>query len=396
VALVCLDVDDFKSLNDALGHEVGDELIHSLAQRLEARVGSDYVLARHGGDEFMLVVDDAPGDGRALAEAVAAELLDELRATFRVGGAELKLGASVGISLFPADAADAPDLLKHADAALYQAKRHNRGGHALYDAKADDAYRRLELTTRLRTALAGDELELHYQPVYDLDTGAPLAVEALIRWNDPKRGMVPPGEFIPLAEDTGLIEPIGAWVLDAVCWQARAWQDAGIEAVVGYNVSPQELVKPGFARRLGSRLAAHGVRPGGVGIEIIESALADSDAVAPVLERVAALGVHISIDDFGAGFSSLTRLRRLTVHTLKLDKAFLDGVPDDERGAGFITAMLGLAGHLGLHVVAEGIETAEHLAFLRSEGCGFGQGFHLARPMPAAQVSELLLGAAAR
>ena len=344
----------------------------------------------------MLVLDGAPGDGRALSEAVADELLDEFRSPFRVGGAELQLGASVGISLFPADAADAADLLKHADAAMYQAKRTSRGRHALYDATADDAHRRLELTTRLRTALVRNELELHYQPVFDVATGAPVAVEALIRWNDPERGMVSPAEFIPLAEDTGLIEPIGAWVLNEACHQARVWQDLGLELVVGYNAAPQELAKPGFARRVGERMAAHGVRPGTLGVEIIESALADPATVAPVLERLAALGVHISIDDFGAGFSSLTRLRHLTVHTLKLDRAFLEGVPDDVRGAGFITAMLGLAGHLGLHVVAEGIETEEQLAFLRSEACGFGQGYHLARPMPAAEVTSLLQAAAAR
>jgi diguanylate cyclase (GGDEF)-like protein/PAS domain S-box-containing protein len=396
LAVLNLDIDGFKDVNDSLGHQAGDELIRVVAERLQARVGDAYPLHRHVGDEFVLLLDGVPGDGRALAEAVASELLDALRAPFRVGGADLTLGASLGISLFPADAGDAVDLLKHADIAMYQAKRTSRGGHALYDAAVDDAKRRLDLSNRLRAALARRELELHYQPVFDLATGLPIAVEALIRWNDPERGMVSPAEFIPLAEETGLIEPVGKWVLGEVCRQARVWRDLGIVVKIAYNASPQELTKPGFARRLGERMAAHGIRPGTLTVEIIESALSDPAAVAPVLERVAALGVQIAIDDFGAGFSSLTRLRDLTVHTLKLDRTFLHGVPDDERAVGFITAVLALASHLGLQVVAEGIETEEQLEFLRGECCRFGQGYHLARPMPAAQVTELLRAAAAR
>ena len=278
---------------------------------------------------------------------------------------------------------------------MYQAKRAGRGSHAVYCAAEDDAHRRLELITRLRTAIAGDELELHYQPVFDLATGRASGVEALIRWNDPERGMVSPAEFIPLAEDTGLIEPMGAWVLDSVCRQAREWKDLGLDVEVAFNASPIELARPGFARRLGERMAEHGIGPGMLAVEIIESAVADAAAVAPVLQRVAELGVQVAIDDFGAGFSSLTRLRHLTVHTLKLDRAFLHGVPDDARGAGFITAILALAGQLGLRVVAEGIETQAQQDFLTSEACGIGQGYHLARPMPAAAVTELLQAEAA-
>ncbi len=390
VAVLHLDLDDFKTVNESLGHAVGDELLCSIARRLESRVDGPHVLARDGGDEFMLLLDDVPGDGRAAAEAVASMLLDELRHPFRVGGAELQVGGSVGISLCPGDARDAADLLMHADAAMYQAKRAGRGGSALYRADADGAHRRLELTSRLPAAIAGGELELHYQPVLDLAAGRIAGVEALVRWNDPERGQVSPAEFIPLAEDTGLIDAVGAWVLDAVCRQARAWQDQGLEVETAFNVSPQELMRPGFARRLEERMAAHGVRPGRLLLEIIESALVDPAAVGAVLEHVERLGVRIAIDDFGAGFSSLTRLRHLTVHMLKLDRTFLAGVPDDLRGGAFITAMIGLAQRLGLQVVAEGIETAAQLEFLRGERCGLGQGFHLARPLPAADVTALL------
>ena len=390
VALLNLDLDDFKTVNDSLGHSVGDQLLCAIARRLEHRVASAHLLARHGGDEFMLLLEDLPGDGRAVAEAVAAELLEELRLPFRLAGAELQVGASVGISLFPADALDAGDLLKHADAAMYQAKRAGRGRHALYRAADDTASRRLELTGRLRGALAAEELELHFQPVYALADGRITGAEALVRWNDPERGMVSPAEFIPLAEDTGLIEAVGDWVLDATCRQARAWRDLGLQLEVGFNASPLELTRPGYAGHVAARMRANRLGPGMLVVEIIESALSEPAVVAPVLERIGALGVRVAIDDFGAGFSSLTRLRHLTVHILKLDRSFLAGVPEDARGGAFIAAMLRLARELGLDVVAEGIETAEQLQHLRVAEAGYGQGFHLARPMPAAQLTELL------
>jgi EAL domain-containing protein (putative c-di-GMP-specific phosphodiesterase class I) len=202
--------------------------------------------------------------------------------------------------------------------------------------------------------------------------------------------MVSPAEFIPLAEDTGLIDAVGEWVLDATCRQARAWRDLGLELEVGYNASPQELLSPGYAHRVAERMRAHGLGPGALMMEIIESALSEPVAVAPVLERIGELGVRVAIDDFGAGFSSLTRLRHLTVHVLKLDRSFLAGVPEDPRGAALIAAMLQLARELDLYVVAEGIETAEHLGHLRAAGASHGQGFHLGRPMPAADLTKLL------
>ena len=316
------------------------------------------------------MLDGAPGDGRALSEAVADELLDELRSPFRVGGARAPAGASVGISLFPADAATPTDLLKHADAAMYQAKAPSRGGHAVYRADVDDAHRRLELTTRLRAALARDELELHYQPVFERrDRARRSAVEALIRWNDPERGMVSPAEFIPLAEDTGLIEPIGAWVLNEVVPPgARLAGPRPRRSWSRYNAAPQELASPGFARRVGERMAAHGVRPGALASRSSSPRSPTPRPSRRCSSASATSACRVAIDDFGAGFSSLTRLRHLTVHTLKLDRAFLHDVPDDVRGAGFITAMLGLADQLGLHVVAEGIETEEQLEFLRLRG----------------------------
>jgi EAL domain-containing protein (putative c-di-GMP-specific phosphodiesterase class I) len=274
---------------------------------------------------------------------------------------------------------------------MYQAKRAGRGGHALYRAEDDGAQRRLELTTRLRAAIQRGELELHYQPVYDLQLARPVGAEALLRWNDPERGMVSPGEFIPLAEDTGLIDSIGEWVQETACRQLREWQDQGLELELAINASPRELVRPGFARRLGERLAGHGIRRGSLSLEIIESALVDTEAVSPVLDAIGEMGVRVAIDDFGAGFSSLTRLRDLTVHTLKLDRSFLHNVPEDRRAAAFITAMLALAEQLGLEVVTEGIETPSQLGFLLSEGCPRGQGFHLGRPVPAAELTELFV-----
>jgi len=230
--------------------------------------------------------------------------------------------------------------------------------------------------------------------VYLLADGSITGAEALVRWNDPDRGMVSPSEFIPLAEDTGLIGAVGEWVLDATCRQARAWRDLGLELEVGYNASPLELMSPSYAHRVADRMRAHGLGPGSLVMEIIESALSEPAAVAPVLDRIGALGVRVAIDDFGAGFSSLTRLRHLRVHILKLDRSFLAGVPDDARGGAFIAAILRLARELNLDIVAEGIETAGQLEHLRAAEADRGQGYHLARPMPAAELTELLLGQA--
>jgi EAL domain-containing protein (putative c-di-GMP-specific phosphodiesterase class I) len=338
-------------------------------------------------------VVDRGGDARATAACFPHDLLATLEQPFTLEGHEFEIAASIGIAIHPEDGADMPDVLKRADNALYDAKRDGRGTIRFAAGEQAPATGQLTLTARLRRALAQGELELHYQPVYRVDTGEAVAVEALLRWNDPERGMVAPGEFIPAAEDSGLIEPIGDWVVDAVIAQAARWRELGLRPDIAFNVSPRQLRSDGFADRLLARL--EGVDAGQFIAEITESAaMADPEYTVPLLERLAASGLRLAIDDFGADFSSLARLRDLPVHELKIDRSFLRDVPGDERSAAIVTAIIQLAQALELSGVAEGVEHAEQLEFIARHGCALAQGFHLARPLPADQVTPLLQGRA--
>jgi diguanylate cyclase (GGDEF)-like protein len=382
-----IDLDRFKVVNDTLGHAAGDELLRLVAARLAARCRARDLLARHGGDEFMLLLPDLDGDACETARSVAEGLLGTLEAPFEIEGQEFEIAASIGIATFPDDGRDMAEVLKRADAGLYTAKRDGRGTIRFPVAEPAPATGRLTLTARLRRALARDELELHYQPIHDIAGGRAVGVEALLRWNDPERGMVSPGEFIPAAEDSGLIEPLGDWVADAVVAQAAAWGAAGLRPDIAFNVSPRQLRAPGFAERLLRRLQS--ADPTQFVAEITESAaMADPHRA---LERLADAGLRLAIDDFGADFSSLARLRDLPVHELKIDRSFLRGVPTDPRASAIVTAIVQLARALELTAVAEGVEAPEQLEFLADHGCPLAQGFHLARPMPAADVTPLLM-----
>jgi diguanylate cyclase (GGDEF)-like protein/PAS domain S-box-containing protein len=393
-AVLYIDLDHFKIVNDTLGHAAGDELLRQVAARFGARCRATDLLARHGGDEFMLLLADIEGDPQATALRVASDLLATLEAPFTLEGHEFEIAASIGVATFAADGGDMSDVLKRADGALYEAKRDGRGTIRFAAGEHAPATGQLTLTARLRRALARDEFELYYQPVLAVAGGAPVAVEALLRWHDPERGMVPPGEFIPGAEDSGLIEPIGDWVVDAVIAQAGAWRAQGLRPDIAFNLSPRQMRSPGFADRLLERFA--GTDPTQFIVEITESAaMADPEHTVPLLERLAAAGLRLAIDDFGADFSSLARLRDLPVHELKIDRSFLRGVPTDVRAGAIVTAILQLAQALELTAVAEGVENADQLAFLVRHDCELAQGFHLARPMPAAQVTPLLQEVAA-
>ncbi len=396
-AVLFIDIDNFKLVNDSLGHAAGDELLRQVAARLAACVRASDLLARHGGDEFMLLLDDLSLDPRSAAEAVAAKLLRALDAPFVVEAADLHVAASIGIALYPRDADTPGELLRHADVAMYAAKRAGRNGYTCYTADSDDSRRRLTLTARLRRALVRDEFRLHYQPVFDLSRSAPVGVEALIRWEDPDEGLIPPDRFIPLAEETGLIDDIGAWALDAGCTQAVAWERAGLVQQLFVNVAPRQLRCPGFADTVRQALDRHGLDPSRLTVEITESAaMSEPQQTDAVLGALHAIGVRVAIDDFGVQHSSLSRLRELPVDMLKIDRSFLRGVPEDPNAAAIITAILTLAGALGMQAVAEGVETAEQQRFLVSEGCPLAQGFHLARPMPAEQATAFLLADAGR
>jgi diguanylate cyclase (GGDEF)-like protein/PAS domain S-box-containing protein len=391
-ALLCLDLDDFKLVNDSLGHAVGDELLQTVARRLVESGRHGDVLARAGGDEFFLLLPDLPEDGEGAALTAAKRVAAAFQDPFDIAGAELHVSVSVGVSLFPRDAADADELLRHADSAMYQAKRDARSGFALYAPSEDDPLERLNLTTRLRKALKGGDLLLHYQPIFSLADDRPVGVEALIRWNDPVRGLVPPGDFIPAAEHSGLIEPIGEWVLDEVCRQAAEWARLGLKPTLSVNASPRELRRPEYIQSLARALSRRGVEASRIVVEVTESAAMDETGTgARMLTRLRDLGVGVAIDDFGEGFSSLSRLRELPVERLKIDRSFMREVPEHGEPTAVITAIIQLAEALGREVVAEGVETEEQRRFLLEQGCPLGQGYHLCRPLPADEVTALLL-----
>jgi len=387
VATLYIDLDHFKLVNDSLGHAAGDQVLVQVAQRIRAITRDGDLLARLGGDEFMLV---CPGIGAGGAEAIAGKLLAALDDSLVLDGAEFQLGASVGIAIGPDDGSDPADLLKHADTAMYQAKRSGRDAYALYANDAGDSHRRLTLTARLRRALAEDEFLLHYQPVYDLGSGALCGVEALVRWDDPATGLVPPDRFIPHAEETGLITRIGAWVIEEACRQAAEWAELGLTPQMAFNASPRELRDETYVERVASALERHGLHPDRLLVEVRETPMHGSDRTHEVIERLHRLGVRIALDDFGTEHSSLSRLRELPVQVLKVDRSFLRDLPGDAASAGIVRAIATLGAGLGMDVIVEGIETPEQLRFAAEAGCGFGQGYHFARPLPAAHATELL------
>ena len=392
-ALLLLDLDGFKVVNDSLGHAAGDRLLIALAERLAAAMRPGDTIARLGGDEFAVLLDTAT-DIHA-ATAVADRLLDALATPLALDGRELVVEASLGIALATDGAARPDDLLRDADLALYRAKDAGRAGYAIYDTSLHTAVNaRLVLEAELRRALASEEFVLHYQPKVDLATGRLAGVEALVRWRHPTRGLVPPDDFIPLAEETGLIVPLGRWVLTEACHQARAWAAARITdppLTMSVNLSARQFRQPDLVGDVARILRDTGVIPGLIQLEITEGVLMeDAAATLGLLERLRGLGIALAIDDFGTGYSSLVYLKRFPIDVLKVDKAFVTGLGHDPGNGAITTAVIGLAHALGLAVTAEGVETAGELAQLRSLGCEQGQGYYFARPMPAAALAALL------
>jgi diguanylate cyclase (GGDEF)-like protein/PAS domain S-box-containing protein len=393
VALLYLDLDDFKLVNDSLGHAAGDELLCRVADELRERARASDLIVRQGGDEFLLLLSDlheptAEEAAQTAAAAVRAALADP----FRIAGAEFHVGTSIGISLFPRDAEDAEALLKHADAAMYQAKATGRSEVVVYADDLRQPIERLSLSTRLRRAISTNELVLHWQPIRSLHDGSMTAVEALVRWQDPDRGLLPPVDFVPFAEETGLIGRLGSWVADAVAEQRLIWRAAGLDPRVHLNVSPRQMARRGFVADLVGRLGSGGLDLDGVTIEITESlALRDDGSAVPLLAELRESGLRVAIDDFGAGWSSLGRLRDLPVQVVKIDRSFLAGVPDSPEGSAIVRAMLTLIKALGLDAIAEGVENEAQRRFLAENGCPAAQGYLLGRPMPVDALEGLLV-----
>ncbi|MEA2341807.1 MAG: hypothetical protein QOG11_1884 [Solirubrobacteraceae bacterium] len=398
VALIEFDLDNFKLINDSFGHAAGDAVLQATAERVSELSRAGDVLARQGGDEFLLLLDcTGAEDPRAAAQAAGDRIAAAMDAPFEVSGAEFHLGTSIGIAMYPEHAVDAETLFKRADSAMYQAKRGGGGIVAFYEAEDGDARQRLGLTTRLRRAIGAGELRLHYQPIFRSDLAAAagdgllVALEALVRWEDPDRGIVPPGEFIPVAEETGLIDEIGDWVVETLCAQAAAWAPLGFHPRLTFNLSPRQLRRAGLADSITERIAAHDLDPGQFCAELTESAvLSDGRRQRSLLTELQEAGLSIALDDFGSGHSSLARLRDLPVQMLKVDRSFLARVPEDPQSTAVVAAILALGRAVGMTTVVEGVENGEQLSFLRAHGSPLVQGFLLGRPVPAEQLGHLL------
>ena len=392
IALLMLDLDRFKNVNDSFGHQVGDELLQQVAERLTRRLRGADTLARLGGDEFALQLEGLahPED----AARFAVEIIAALDQPWRLyNGAEVRMGASVGISLFPDHSQTAEELLQHADAALYRAKLEGRGSFQYFSAELTQAARqRVELEARLRNALVEQQLRVYYQPQIEIASGRIIGAEALVRWQDPDQGLIPPGRFIPVAEETGLISAIGEWVLRETCRQGKAWMDAGLPPLtLAVNLSSHQLRHGDLFATVLQAITDTGFPAEQLELELTESALMqrETEAVA-ILERLRGLGLRLAMDDFGTGYSSLAYLKRFPLDVLKIDKSFVDDIPhhrDDMEIAATIIAM----GHtLGFKVLAEGVETVEQLAFLKLKGCDRYQGYLNSPPVPAEAFAALL------
>ena len=390
VALLYIDLDGFKLVNDSFGHAAGDELLSRIAARLREGTRSADLLARQGGDEFLLLLTDIEGDTQAVAERAAQTIRVALEAPFVLRGAEVQMGASVGIGIFPRDAQSARGLLQFADQAMYRAKGPSR--RPVTSATRDsDPLERLAMTTRLRNALAAGEFVLHWQPIFSLPDGKLTSVEALLRWADPERGLVAAREFIGTAEEMGLTEKIDAWVVDSIARQVRAWRDEGLDPHVSFNLSGRDLRQPALLASVAEKLSAGDLDPSVFTVEISEaSAIEEGGRLDSALRELHEAGLGIAIDRFNSGLGSLRRLRGLPLAALKIDGACVSAAAEDEAAASLVTGIIGFAAAIGVTAVAEGVETEAQRRFLIDHGCPSAQGFHLGAPAGTAETTALL------
>ena len=395
VALLYLDLDRFKLVNDSFGHSAGDDLLREISKRVREAVRDEDVVARHSGDEFLVLLADLDPTGARInhheddsgavrvAESVAGKIHEALREDMSINGQSLSIDTSIGISLYPRDAPDEETLLQHADTAMYQSKRTGRGGTEVYGRVLRDSTAQLSIAGRLRGALERDEFELHYQPIVALTDGKMQAVEALLRWRHPDGRLLPPADFLSVAEEVGMIEAIDDWVLREASRQWRTWSDAGTQLRMSVNISTLQFRRRDLAEVLLRGITESGGDPRWIIVEITESAMmADVELTKQILEKLCESSVRVALDDFGSGYSSLGRLSDLVVHTLKLDRTFVRNVPRDELASVMVAGVVEIARRMHVYSLAEGVETAEQRDFLIKCGCDLGQGYFFGRPAP--------------
>jgi len=392
VAVLFIDIDRFKNVNDSLGHPVGDRLLQDIAKRLQSHLRGDDSFGRLGGDEFLVILDQSrrPDD----AAKIAQKLIQLLDAPFSLPDAkDIYIGASIGISVFPQDGTTASELIQHADSAMYQAKEHGRNTFRFYTpALTETVNRRLLLESNLRRAIGGEEFVLHYQPQIEVATGKMVGCEALLRWNDPAVGMVSPAEFIPLAEETGLILPLGAWVIEEACTQFRAWREMGLtDFCMAINLSGRQLQDDTLVAQIADAIRRHDLPAERVKLELTESMImGHGEKTVALLHSMKALGVRLAIDDFGTGYSSLAYLKRFPIDELKIDGSFVRDIPGDSSDSEIAATIIAMANSLKMRVVAEGVETEEQAKFLADNGCQYYQGYLFSRPLPPHEFERLM------
>jgi len=391
LAVMVLDLDRFKKINETLGHTVGDQLLSAVSERLVRCVREDDTVARPGGDEFIILFADLAGEHDV--SFVARKIQEALLKGFSIAGQEFFLTTSIGISLFPAHGADEETLIKNADAAMYQAKAVGGNNFQFYaPAMHADAHKKLFLEHNLRKALDRDEFTIHYQPLLDLATGRTTRAEALVRWQHPELGLLPPMEFIPLAEETGLIIPLGEWILQKACTQAQQWRDAGFSPLrISVNISMRQFMQNAVMDTVVKAIGRSKLDPGLLDLELTESmVMNNAQSTIATLRELKSIGIHLSLDDFGTGYSSLSRLKDLPLSTLKLDQSFVNTITRDKNNAAISRAIIALSHNLDLRVTAEGVETTDQLEFLRGLGCDEVQGYLFSRPLPAADMTAFM------
>lgn len=388
-AVLFVDLDRFKQINDNFGHKIGDKVLTIVAERLREAVGSG-VVGRLAGDEFVVILET---NAHAAVTALATRVLDALTDPFEIGLQRFRLSCSIGIALHPDGSAESLSALERADIAMYRAKQGGRNRYAIYnDAMTADNQRRQALESDLRRAIEEEQFFLQYQPKVNLVTGEIEGAEALVRWQHPQRGLIPPIEFIGMAEDLGLIVSLGRWILRTACAQNAAWRTAGLRHVrIAVNVAARQFAEPGFVDSVATILAESGLQPDGLEIELTETTMmTDGEQMIDVLNGLRNLGIMLALDDFGTGYSSLSYLKNFPVNVLKIDRSFISELAADQDDRLLVTAIIGIAHNLNMHVVAEGVETFEQLTYLRSQLCDEMQGYYFSRPVAAAAFTELL------